>query len=271
MSMQEDRKKALQGALAETENLINMFERTVRRNWDLEIPRTDFSQTAQKILANLEPAQETKKEIKEEKPAPAGLGDIRLSLDLAGLKKDCASCNRCRLAQTRTNTVFGDGCEVRPDVLVVGEGPGETEDKTGLPFVGRAGELLTKMLAAISLNRENNCYITNTVKCRPPENRDPLPDEKQICGLYVRQQIALIRPKAILCLGKGASCMLTGEEESSMGQLRGRFFFYDNSIPLICTYHPAAVLRNPDLKRPVWEDLKKLARFLNLGIAGERK
>ena len=270
--MQEDKKKALEGALGKTEDLMNMFEKTVRRNWDMELPRSDFSKTAEMILGNLEQSEKAEPEtaavVQEVVHAPA---DIRLSLDLGGLARDCGNCTRCRLASTRTKTVFGDGCIVRPDVLVVGEGPGETEDRTGLPFVGRAGELLTKMLASISLYRESNCYITNTVKCRPPENRDPLPDEKEACGPYVKQQIALIRPKAILCLGKGASCMLTGQDSASMGQLRGRFFFYDGSIPMICTYHPAAVLRNPDLKRPVWEDLKKLARFLNLGIAGERK
>ncbi len=268
--MQEDKKKALETALGKTGDLMNMFEKTVRKNWDMEFEQPDYSRTAEMILRNLEGEDEKQ----EEKPAfipPRESADIRLSLDLGGLAADCAKCTRCRLASTRTKTVFGDGCIARPDVLVVGEGPGETEDKTGLPFVGRAGELLTKMLSSISLYRESNCYITNTVKCRPPENRDPLPDEKQACGLYVRQQIALIRPKAILCLGRGASCMLTGQEDCSMAQLRGRFFFYDGSIPMICTYHPAAVLRNTDLKRPVWEDLKKLARFLNLGIAGERK
>lgn len=247
----EKRRKALENALSKTEDLIDMFSRTVRKDWEARPVRSDFSQTVEKLI-----------------PQPRTDEDIRLSTDLNGLKNDCLSCRRCRLCQTRTNTVFGEGCEDRPDVFVVGEGPGETEDLTGRPFTGKAGELLEKMLAAISLYRTENCYISNVVKCRPPQNRDPMPDEKNICGVYVKQQISLLRPKAILCLGRNAANYLTGEDNASMTQLRGRFFFYERSIPLISTYHPAAVLRNPELKRPVWEDLKKLANFLNLDIAG---
>ena len=247
----EKRRKALENALSKTEDLIDMFSRTVRKDWEAQPVRSDFSKTVEKLI-----------------PQPRSDEDIRLSTDLNGLKNDCLSCRRCRLCQTRTNTVFGEGCEDRPDVFVVGEGPGETEDLTGRPFTGKAGELLEKMLAAISLYRTENCYISNIVKCRPPQNRDPMPDEKNICGVYVKQQISLLRPKAILCLGRNAANYLTGEDNVSMSQLRGRFFFYERSIPLISTYHPAAVLRNPELKRPVWEDLKKLANFLNLDIAG---
>ena len=247
----EKRRKALENALSKTEDLIDMFSRTVRKDWEARPVRSDFSQTVEKLI-----------------PQPRADEDIRLSTDLNGLKNDCLSCRRCRLCQTRTNTVFGEGCEDRPDVFVVGEGPGETEDLTGRPFTGKAGELLEKMLAAISLYRTENCYISNIVKCRPPQNRDPLPDEKNICGVYVKQQILLLRPKAILCLGRNAANYLTEGDNASMAQLRGRFFFYERSIPLISTYHPAAVLRNPELKRPVWEDLKKLANFLNLDIAG---
>ena len=247
----EKRRKALENALSKTEDLINIFSRTVRKDWEGQTAKSDFTATVEKLI-----------------PQPRTDEDIRLSTDLNGLKADCSSCTRCRLCQTRTNTVFGEGCEDRPDVFVVGEGPGETEDLTGRPFTGKAGELLEKMLAAISLYRTENCYISNVVKCRPPQNRDPMPDEKNICGVYVRQQISLLRPKAILCLGRNAANYLTGEETASMAQLRGRFFFYERSIPLISTYHPAAVLRNPELKRPVWEDLKKLAAFLNLEIAG---
>jgi len=247
----EKRRKALENALSKTEDLIDLFSRTVRKDWESEPSKSDFSKTVEKLV-----------------PQSRSDEDIRLSTDLNGLKKDCLSCRRCRLCQTRTNTVFGEGCEDRPDVFVVGEGPGETEDLTGRPFTGKAGELLEKMLGAISLSRSENCYISNVVKCRPPQNRDPLPDEKNICGVYVKQQILLLRPKAILCLGRNAANYLTGEDGASMAQLRGRFFFYERSIPLISTYHPAAVLRNPDLKRPVWEDLKKLASFLNLEIAG---
>ena len=256
----EKRRKALENALSKTEDLIDLFSKTVRKDWESEPSKSDFSKTVEKLIPQAVQASEIPIRHLDE--------DVRLSTDLNGLKNDCLSCKRCRLCQTRTNTVFGEGCEDRPDVFVVGEGPGETEDKTGRPFTGKAGELLEKMLAAISLFRTENCYISNVVKCRPPENRDPMPDEKNICGVYLKQQILLLRPKAILCLGKNAANYLTGEDNSSMTQLRGRFFFYERSIPLISTYHPAAVLRNPELKRPVWEDLKKLATFLNLDIAG---
>ena len=249
-------------ALSRTEDLIDMFSKSVTGDFEEQTKKSDFSAVASKISDKSfkDSAAPVSRTVRDE--------DLRRSLDLGGLKKDCADCRRCRLRETRTNTVFGEGCEVRPDVLVVGEGPGETEDLCGRPFTGKAGELLEKMLAAISLSRTSNCYIANIVKCRPPQNRDPLPDEKSACGAYIEQQIALLKPKAILCLGKNAACYLTKQEEASMAQLHGRFFFYDKSIPLMSTYHPAAALRNPELKRPIWEDLKKLAAFLNLEIAG---
>jgi len=251
----EQRQKALEEALRQTDELFDMFSKVIRRDWENtsteNLPEnSDFSATAARLISK------------------EGSSDIRQCLDLEALRNDCLSCNRCRLAKTRTNTVFGEGIEDRPDVFVIGEGPGETEDRTGRPFTGKAGELLERMLAAISLYRDTNCYISNIVKCRPPQNRDPLPDEKNACAAYIRQQVALTRPKAILCLGKPASSFMTRDDTASMSQLRGRFTLYDKSIPLICTYHPAAVLRNCELRRPVWEDLKKLARFLNLRIAG---
>ena len=162
-----------------------------------------------------------------------------------------------------------DAMHERPLVMVIGEGPGENEDLQGLPFVGKAGQYLDKWLAAIGLSRETNVYITNTVKCRPPQNRDPYPEEKTACFAYLKQQIALIRPASILCLGKPASTLMTGQPEASMNALHGRFFFHE-SIPMICTYHPAAVLRDLSLKRPVWDDLKKLARYLGLETGGSR-
>ncbi|MCF0237597.1 MAG: uracil-DNA glycosylase [Sphaerochaetaceae bacterium] len=184
------------------------------------------------------------------------------------LEGDCLKCQRCKLSKTRNNVVFGEGVTDRPLVMVIGEGPGETEDITGRPFVGKAGQFLDTWLKAISLSRETNTYIANIVKCRPPQNRDPEIDEKENCFGYLKQQIALIKPQAILCLGKPASIKMTGLEES-MSTLHGKCHFYDG-IPTICTYHPAAVLRDMSLKRPVWEDLQKLARLLNLEY-GKRK
>ena len=141
-----------------------------------------------------------------------------------------------------------------PDVLIIGEGPGEEEDRQGLPFVGRAGQLLDKMLNAIELDRRANCFIANIVKCRPPKNRDPEPDECAACRTFLDAQIDALQPKMILTMGRVASHNLLNTD-NSLGRLRNRFYEYKN-IPVLVTYHPSALLRNEDLKRPAWEDLK---------------
>jgi DNA polymerase len=164
-----------------------------------------------------------------------------------------ARCTRCSLARTRNNVVPGMGVE-NPDVLVIGEGPGYDEDKQGLPFVGKAGILLDKMLAAIGLDRKSNCYIANIVKCRPPQNRDPYPQEQDACFSFLEAQINILKPKMILCMGKISSNKMLNQE-SPIGTLRGQIFEYNN-IPLMVTYHPSALLRNEQLKRPAWDDLK---------------
>jgi len=142
--------------------------------------------------------------------------------------------------------------------MCVGEGPGETEDQTGRPFVGRAGELLTAMLAAIELPRED-VFIANVVKCRPPQNRKPLPDEMESCLPYLRRQIQLIKPTVLLALGSTAAEGLLGVKRS-LGELRLKVHRWDG-IPLIVTYHPAALLRNPNWKKPAWDDVR-IARQL---------
>ncbi len=162
-------------------------------------------------------------------------------------------CTRCTLARTRNNVVPGMGVE-NPDVLVIGEGPGYDEDKQGLPFVGKAGILLDKMLAAIGLDRKSNCYIANIVKCRPPQNRDPFPQEQDACFSFLEAQINILKPKMILCMGKISSNKMLNQK-SPIGTLRGQIFEYNN-IPLMVTYHPSALLRNEQLKRPAWDDLK---------------
>lgn len=164
-----------------------------------------------------------------------------------------ARCTRCTLARTRNNVVPGMGVE-NPDVLVIGEGPGYDEDKQGLPFVGKAGILLDKMLAAIGLDRKTNCYIANIVKCRPPQNRDPFPQEQDACFSFLEAQINILKPKMILCMGKISSNKMLNQK-SPIGTLRGQIFEYNN-IPLMVTYHPSALLRNEQLKRPAWDDLK---------------
>lgn len=162
-------------------------------------------------------------------------------------------CSRCQLAATRRNTVPGEGV-TNPVVLVIGEGPGADEDATGRPFVGPAGQLLDKMLAAISLDRHKNCFITNVVKCRPPHNRDPEMQESDACRSFLEAQIAILKPTMILSVGRIASQNLL-KTETGIGRLRNTFHDVQG-IPTLCTYHPSALLRNEDLKRPAWEDLK---------------
>ncbi len=140
-------------------------------------------------------------------------------------------------------------------MLVIGEGPGADEDAKGEPFVGKAGQLLDKMLAAINLSRHTNCFIANIVKCRPPNNRDPMPDEADACRSFLDAQIGILKPKLILAVGRIAAQNLLNTT-TGINKLRGQFFEY-RGIPLLPTYHPSALLRNEDLKRPAWEDLKK--------------
>ena len=181
-------------------------------------------------------------------------------LSLDELNAKILRCTRCGLARTRNNVVPGMGVQ-NPEVLVVGEGPGHDEDMQGLPFVGKAGVLLDRMLAAIGLNRKTNCYIANIVKCRPPENRNPFPDEQAACFSFLEAQIHILKPKMILCMGKIAIEKITGQS-IAITQKHGEFFDY-NGIPVMPTYHPSALLRNEELKRPAWEDLKKFKKRLD--------
>ncbi len=184
-----------------------------------------------------------------------------------------AQCSACVLGQTRTHPVAGEGPEELSrltnsvEVMVIGEGPGADEDRQGRPFVGRAGQLLDKMLEAIQLSRKTNCYITNVVKCRPPQNRDPAPEERSCCAAFLDAQIRLLRPKMILVMGRIAAQHLL-QTSDGIGKLRGRFFDYQG-IPLMPTYHPSALLRDESLKRPAWEDLKRFrARLRELHAQG---
>jgi DNA polymerase len=184
-------------------------------------------------------------------PAPAAAAAVD-GMDWAALKSCVADCKACGLHQGRNRTVFGVGDE-QADWLFVGEGPGADEDAQGEPFVGQAGKLLDNMLAAINLKRGANVYIANIVKCRPPGNRNPQPDEAQACAPYLQRQIALIRPKLIVALGKVAAVNLLGRE-ASISSLRGRV--HDcNGIALVVTYHPAYLLRTLQDKAKAWEDL----------------
>lgn len=185
------------------------------------------------------------------------------SCDLVSLERLVSSCRRCNLADCRTKTVFGSGtCSAR--IVFVGEAPGREEDLQGLPFVGRAGQLLTKMLAAIGFTREE-VYITNILKCRPPNNRDPQEDEMETCGVYLERQLEILKPVLICALGRIAAHGLL-KKGTSLSFLRQAVHYYDD-IPVAVTYHPAALLRNPALKRDTWEDLKKLRRLYDERMA----
>ena len=180
-----------------------------------------------------------------------------ISDPLAILSQEACNCQKCGLAKTRTAVVFGSGC-VNADLMFVGEAPGAQEDRRGLPFVGAAGELLTRMIEAMGLTRDD-VYIANIIKCRPPNNRDPKPDEIAACQSYIVRQIELIAPVVICTLGRFAAQTLLQTTES-LGRLRGKIFEYQGA-KLVPTYHPAALLRNAQWKRPTWEDLKLVRKL----------
>ncbi|HEV2298515.1 MAG TPA: uracil-DNA glycosylase [Candidatus Acidoferrales bacterium] len=179
---------------------------------------------------------------------------------LERIRGDIGDCKRCKLCQKRTNIVFGAGSP-RAELIFVGEGPGRDEDIQGLPFVGRAGKLLTQMIEAMGLRRDD-VYICNVVKCRPPENRTPEPDEVETCSPFLFRQLDVIRPKVIVCLGAVAFQSLLGAKQS-ISRLRGQWLDF-RGMPLLATYHPAYLLRNPSAKSEVWEDLKKVIAHLGL-------
>jgi len=178
---------------------------------------------------------------------------------LAKIREDIGDCQRCKLCATRTHIVFGSG-DPKAKLVFVGEAPGADEDAQGLPFVGRAGQLLTKIIESIGLSRDN-VYICNVIKCRPPENRFPEKDEIASCSPFLMRQLEVIRPKVICCLGAAAAQTIL-KTKSSVGWMRGRFQDY-RGAKLIVTYHPAYLLRNPEAKRDVWEDMKKIKALLD--------
>jgi DNA polymerase len=184
---------------------------------------------------------------------------IREAATLAAVSALIKDCKKCRLCETRTNTVPGEGAD-NARLMVVGEGPGRTEDETGRPFVGQAGELLTKILAAIDLPREQ-VYICNIVKCRPPENRVPQYDEVASCLPYLWRQIELVRPKVILAMGGTAAQSLL-DAKAALGAMRNKVHRF-RGTPVVVTYHPAALLRNPNWKKPTWDDVRFARRLLD--------
>jgi DNA polymerase len=186
--------------------------------------------------------------------AGADGGAAAVAERLAALAAIVAECRECRLCERRQRTVFGSG-SAAARLMLIGEGPGAEEDRQGLPFVGKAGDLLTRIIGAIGLRRDE-VYIANVVKCRPPENRDPMPDEVAACRGYLEAQIDLIRPAVIVLLGRVAAQTMLGNA-TSIGRLRGRWYAV-REVPAMVTYHPAALLRAPELKRPTWDDMQQV-------------
>lgn len=170
------------------------------------------------------------------------------------LYKECCECSKCALSESRTNCVFGVGNQ-NADLLFVGEAPGEQEDKTGTPFVGRAGKLLDQFLFAVDIPREK-VYIANILKCRPPKNRDPLPEEEEACIDFLRRQVRLIKPKVIVCLGR-ISAMKLIKPDFKITKEHGEWFEKGNLL-ITAVYHPAALLRDPRKKEEMLEDMKKI-------------
>jgi len=190
---------------------------------------------------------------------PANLFDGKV-MTLQEIEQEIGDCTRCPLHEGRTNLVFGDG-NPKARLIFVGEGPGRDEDMQGKPFVGRSGKLLTKIIEAMGLKRED-VYIGNVVKCRPPNNRTPEQSEMDTCEQFLFKQIRFIKPEVIVCLGATAAKSIL-KTKASLGSLRGKFHSYSGS-KLMVTYHPAALLRNPNFKKPAWEDMQVVMKELGL-------
>jgi DNA polymerase len=214
--------------------------------------KNEIQQTLGQLIVQLKGHLRYQKDLGIHTLLSQGKRKERLTLD--AIRQELGECTRCRLHEGRNHLVFGAG-NPHAALVFVGEGPGREEDLQGKPFVGRAGELLTRIIEAIELTREE-VYIANIVKCRPPHNRDPKPDEIQTCLPFLLKQLEAIKPRIICCLGTFAAQTLLGTEER-ISSLRGRFHDYKGT-KLMPTYHPAFLLRNPQFKRDVWEDMKMI-------------
>jgi DNA polymerase len=197
-------------------------------------------------------------------PTTASPKPVSRQVQLESIRQQVCECTKCpQLASARTQTVFGVG-NPHASLCFIGEAPGADEDRLGEPFVGRAGQLLTKIIEACRLRRED-VYILNILKCRPPDNRTPLPEEIANCRDFLERQLQIIQPEFICCLGSTAAQSLL-DKDQSIGKLRGRFHEYQGAT-VLCTYHPSYLLRNPNAKRDVWEDMKLLMRKMGVELA----
>lgn len=216
------------------------------------------------LFENLQISQKEEKETANEETSfymneSSFFEDFSQYTSLESFNNSIKNCQKCSLGKTRTNFVFGAG-NPNADVMIIGEAPGAEEDKQGIPFVGRAGKLLTDILKAINFEREE-VYIANILKCRPPNNRNPLPAEMNECTPYLYKQIALIKPKLILCLGLVAANSLLNQK-TSLTKMRGNVYEIQG-IKTMVTFHPAALLRNPNWKRGCWEDVQKFRKLFD--------
>ncbi len=246
-SEREEQRKRVEITLERTWHLFDGVQRYIADDPKMSSEPPDFAARAEELAPDLQE-------------------ESRRILDRATLEQVSQlvqSCTSCPLATTRNLAVVGEGV-VNARLMVIGEGPGAEEDASGKPFVGRAGRYLDSWLNAIHLSREENTYIANIVKCRPPQNRDPLPEEVAACIPYLKRQIALVKPDAILCLGRVAAHVLL-QREDALRDLRRVVHRYEG-IPLVVTYHPAAVLRNLDLRGAVWEDLKRVSELVGMPL-----
>ena len=229
-------------------------------------PALPLAYMTEEPMESMEPS-DSLESVESGKPAESAevADSAEIEDSLGAVAAEISNCRSCGLCATRKNTVPGEGVS-RPLVMVIGEGPGANEDATGRPFVGRAGQLLDKMLASIALSRDKNCFIANMIKCRPPENRDPAPQEMAACLPFLERQILLLRPQVILCAGRIAAQNLlkTGKGHSPW---RGEFAelrVKDAVFPVLSTYHPSFLLREESFKRQAWEDLKLLKSRLTI-------
>ncbi len=227
------------------ENILNKKQKA---EYGKKISRTNKSEASVNIIK--EPSKDSSLFLN-------GIENWEKTNSLEELNKLICNCTKCNLHKGRTNFVFGSG-NPNAKVMVIGEGPGAEEDKQGLPFVGRAGQLLTDILKAIKFSREE-VFIGNIVKCRPPDNRTPLPEEMETCIPYLKKQIDLIKPKMILCLGLTAAKGLL-KKKDSLTSMRGQVFDYEG-IKVMVTFHPAALLRNPNWKKDCWIDVQKFRKL----------
>lgn len=245
------------------EGIGRLGERTIV----LDVRRERALRMAARICARAVPTGDENGPGERESSRLAGGGggdEIRAAPDLGALRVLVERCTRCPLHQTRTNAVFGEGDDAAR-VVCVGEAPGAVEDETGRPFVGRAGKLLDRLLMTIGLPRAS-VFICNVLKSRPPNNRDPLPEEVQACSPFLQRQLELIDPEVIVAFGAFAARTLL-DSKAALGKLRGTIHRYAG-YPVVVTYHPAALLRNPGWTRATWEDLQRVRRILDGDVEG---